>query len=75
MQVAQALGVPAFDLLGDSRNIIAQASGAAACRTPAARAHLARFTAAAASVPPRRLRWLPRHQNLAGIALDRRNNS
>ena len=72
LHVAQQLGAHRFDLLGDSRSIIDQASGAAPCRTPAARDHLARFTAAAAPNPPRRLRWLPRHQNLAGIALARR---
>jgi ribonuclease HI len=72
LEVAQSLAVPSFDLLGDSRGVIDQATGTAPCRTPAARDHLARFHAAAALAPPRRLRWLPRHQNLAGIALDRR---
>jgi ribonuclease HI len=72
LEVAQLLAVPSFDLLGDSRGVIDQATGTTPCRTPAAREHLARFHAAAAHAPPRRLRWLPRHQNLAGIALDRR---
>jgi ribonuclease HI len=72
LEVAQSLRVPSFDLLGDSRGIIDQATGTVPCRTPAARDHLARFHVAAALVPPRRLRWLPRQQNLAGIALDRR---
>lgn len=73
LEVAHSLGVPAFDLLGDSRGVIEQASGAAPCRTPAARCHLARFHAAAAPALPRRLRWIPRNQNLAGIALARRH--
>jgi ribonuclease HI len=72
LEVAQSLGVPAFDLLGDSRAVIEQASGIVPCRTPAARAFLARFREAAAAHPPRRLRWIPRAQNLAGIALARR---
>lgn len=73
LAVAQSLGVASFDLLGDSRGIIAQASGTVPCRTPAARAHRAAYLAAAAAHPPRRLRWRPRHQNLAGIALSRRH--
>ncbi len=72
LEVAQTHGVPAFDLLGDSRAVIQQASGIVPCRTPAARAFLACFREAAAAHPPRRLRWIPRAQNLAGIALARR---
>ncbi|WP_114228196.1 MULTISPECIES: ribonuclease HI [Sphingomonas] len=74
LKVAQGLGVASFDLVGDSRSVIEQASGAAPCRTAAARAHRARFLAACEKQPPRRLRWTPRAQNLAGIALDRRRN-
>ncbi len=74
IEVAHALGIASFDLLGDSRSIIGQASGALPCRTPSARALLARFQAAAATAGPRRLRWIARSQNLAGIALDRRRS-
>lgn len=75
LEVARGLGVSTFDLLGDSRSVIGQATGALPCRTPSARDHLARFTAAVAAAeaaPPRRIRWVPRQQNLAGIALDQR---
>jgi ribonuclease HI len=72
LQVARSLEEPSFDLLGDSRSVIDQATGAAPCRTSAAREHLARYTVAAQPTPPRRIRWLPRNQNLAGIALERR---
>jgi ribonuclease HI len=72
LEVARSLGIAVYDLVGDSRSVIQQASGAAPCRTASARRYLARFTAAAVALPPRRLRWLPRHQNLAGIALDQR---
>lgn len=74
LELAPSLGGSSFDLVGDSRSIIDQASGAAPCRTPVARRYFARFTAATAAAPPRRLRWTPRHQNLAGIALDRRRS-
>jgi ribonuclease HI len=74
LAVAQSLGVPCFDLVGDSRSVIAQAGGAMPCRNPAALAFRDRYGAAAAANPPRRLRWTPRHQNLAGIALQHRRN-
>jgi ribonuclease HI len=72
LQVARSLEASLFDLLGDSRSVVDQATGAAPCRTSAARKHLARYTAAAQAASPRRIRWLPRNQNLAGIALERR---
>ena len=72
LEVARSLGAANFDLLGDSRSIIDKATGSAPCRSPASRDYRARFHAAAKASPPRRLRWLPRHQNLAGIALDGR---
>jgi ribonuclease HI len=73
VEVAHSLGAPLFDLLGDSRSVIDQASGAAPCRNAAAQAHLAHYHEAAAALPPPRLRWLPRQQNLAGTALNRRH--
>nr|WP_314442521.1 reverse transcriptase-like protein [uncultured Sphingomonas sp.] len=72
LDVAQALGIGSFDLLGDSRSIIDQASGAVPSRNDADRDNLTRFQAAAVVHPPRRLRWIARAQNLAGIALDGR---
>ena len=75
LEVAQELGDVVFDLVGDGRNVIDQASGAAPCRSRSSRDHRARYEAAAARFPPRRLRWMPRQQNLAGIALARRHNN
>jgi len=72
--VAQASGEPHFDLVGDSRSVIEQASGAAVCRRPPAREHLARYQALCAVAAPLRVRWIPRQQNLAGIALAGRRN-
>lgn len=73
LEVAHALAEPIFDLVGDSRSVIDQASGAAPCRSLSDRKHRARYEDAAAALPPRRLRWVPRQQNLAGIALARRH--
>jgi ribonuclease HI len=70
--VAQALGERRFDLIGDCAHVIDRANGIATCRGEEARDHLARFREAAATGPPRRVRWIPRTQNLAGIALARR---
>ena len=72
LRVAQALGERDFDLVGDCANVIAQARGEAKCRGGAAQAHLAAFLNETASGAPRRVRWIPRNQNLAGIALARR---
>lgn len=72
LALAQTLEVPAFELIGDSANVIAQANGRAKCRSVEARACFAAYAAAAAVRPPSRLRWISRSQNLAGIALARR---
>ena len=74
LEIAQSLDRPAFDLVGDSRSVIDQATGAMPCRSISARNHRDRYEAAAAALPPRRLRWIPRQQNLAGIALSRRRS-
>ncbi len=73
LQVAQALEGAAFDLIGDSRDVVRQANGASRPGSEAAAAHLARYEAAAAHRRPRQVKWTPRSQNLAGIALARRN--
>jgi ribonuclease HI len=72
LEIAQSLAQPIFDLVGDSRSVIEQANDAVPTRNYAARNHRDRYKAAAAALPPRRLRWTPRAQNLAGIALSRR---
>ena len=72
LETAQSLGYVDFDLVGDCANVIAQARGLSRCRGAAAADHLVRFQESAASKPPRRIRWIPRTQNLAGIALARR---
>ena len=69
LQVAQSLGEPKFDLVGDSLEVIRQASGSSRCRSISAAAHLAKYEECAASGRPRRVIWTPRRQNLAGIAL------
>ena len=73
LEVAQASGAPAFDLLGDSRSVIDQAQGKARPASPADQAHLQRFEKLAEAQPPARIRWIKREQNLAGIALNARH--
>ncbi|MFO6430283.1 ribonuclease HI [Erythrobacter sp. W302b] len=75
LQVAQSLGEPDFDLIGDSLEVIRQASGMTIPGSNAAAEHLARYEVCAAHGQPRRVKWTPRGQNLAGIALARRNAS
>jgi ribonuclease HI len=72
LRLGQSLGERDFELIGDCANVIAQANGSARCRSRAAAGHRARFLESAASNPPKRVRWIPRTQNLAGIALARR---
>lgn len=72
LQVAQSLGEADFDLIGDSLEVVRLASGACRPGSDTAAAHLARYEADAAHGRPRRIRWTPRTQNLAGIALARR---
>ena len=69
LKVAQALGIDDFVLLGDAATVIAQANRMQPCRTPAFRAHLARFDALRGPCPVR-IRKIARTQNLAGIALE-----
>lgn len=69
LKLAQALGEPQFELIGDARGVIDQANGVARCRGVKLQAHLDRFTALAERMPPARIRWIRRAQNLAGIAL------
>lgn len=73
LEVAQASGAAAFDLLGDSRSVIAQANGRAKAASPSDRVHLERFRKLAGANPPTRVRWVKREQNLAGIALNARH--
>jgi len=75
LQVAQSLGEPDFDLIGDSLEVIQQANGSSRCSSIASAHHLAKYEECAASGRPRRLIWSPRRQNLAGIALAGRNTS
>jgi ribonuclease HI len=72
LQLAHSLGEPEFDLIGDSLEVIRQASGLSRCSSVAAVDHLAAYEECAAQGRPRRLVWTPRRQNLAGIALVRR---
>ncbi|HEX8468483.1 MAG TPA: reverse transcriptase-like protein [Allosphingosinicella sp.] len=72
LRLGQSLGERDFDLIGDCANVVAQANGSSRCRTQAAVEHRSRFLESAASGPPKRIGWIARTQNLAGIALARR---
>ena len=74
LQLAQSQGLQEFDLVGDCANVIGQANGLSKCRTQSSLQHRESFQSGAASGPPRRVRWIARTQNLAGIALARRRN-
>lgn len=71
LAVARRLGATDVRLFGDSAVVVAQANGLASCRTPALRAHRDAFTRLRQDFMRVRIRRIGRHQNLAGIALDR----
>lgn len=71
LRIARELGLSDVILIGDSKTVVAQASGCAPRVAPRFRGHLARFRALAAGFDRVRLRHVRRTQNLAGIALER----
>lgn len=73
LEVAQKLGEGEFVLMGDARVVIDQVNGVNKCRSVATLDHHARFAALVQTAPPKRIRWIGRSQNLAGIALARRH--
>lgn len=74
-EVAQALGMRDFDLVGDALEVVRAAEHVLRGKSvrQAARGHADRFRAATEKAPPRRVRWIKREQNLAGIALAARH--
>lgn len=71
LSLAGTLGARDILLLGDSRPVVAQASGRAACRDAFLRSSLDRLRQESAQFERVRVRWIRRTQNLAGIALAR----
>lgn len=69
VEIARELGAENIELLGDSRAVIDQATGAAKCRGARAQQCLAAYRAAIGDIPRVRLRHVSRSKNLAGIAL------
>ncbi len=72
LDLAIAAGESDVLCAGDSRLVIAQASGLQPCRSPHLAPYLAAFRARSASIATFRLRHVLRSKNLAGIALARR---
>ena len=75
LQVAQSSGEPEFDLIGDSLEVVQQANCMVRPGSASAAGHLATYLERAAQGRPRRVKWVPRGQNLAGIALARRRSA
>jgi ribonuclease HI len=71
LDLAIAAGERDVLFAGDSRLVIAQASGQQPCRSPHLAPYLAEFRARSGAIPVVRLRHVPRSKNLAGIALAR----
>ncbi|MBW8744569.1 MAG: reverse transcriptase-like protein [Sphingomonas sp.] len=69
VEIAVMLGGDDIELVGDSRSVIDQASGAGKCRDVRMQQHLAAYRAAISAIPRVRLRHVLRSKNLAGIAL------
>jgi ribonuclease HI len=74
LAVAERLGATDLILVGDSAPVIAQANGTQPCRSPELQRHLTAFRARQPAFASIRLRHIGRHQNLAGIALERRRS-
>lgn len=74
LQAAQSSGEPEFDLIGDSLEVVQQANCMVRPGSASAAGHLATYLERAAQGRPRRVKWVPRGQNLAGIALARRRS-
>lgn len=74
LTLARDLGLQNFDLLGDSLEVVREASSALSSGE-ATNDRTQALLALAARCRPRRIRWIKREQNLAGIALEARRQS
>ena len=74
LRVAQSLGVTEFILIGDSALVINQANGAAKCWSDALQRYLDLFKSLTSGYGQVRVRRVGRAQNLAGIALGKRQD-
>lgn len=73
VEVALSIGASDVVLLGDSAMVVAQANRHGKCRTPAFQQYLDRFLTLAVNFDRIIVRKIPRNQNLAGIALEKRH--
>lgn len=74
LQIALELGAKDVTLIGDSALVVSQINGTGRCRDERFRKALAKFHALAGKVGRVRARHVPRHRNLAGIALQQMRN-
>lgn len=74
VKLAQSLGIPRPELIGDALAVIEEANRALQPAPPRPlTGHAATFAALLQSQPHPRIRWTKRQQNLAGIALNARH--
>ena len=71
-ELARSLGLDGAELIGDAVEVVRQANKVLKTGTSGT-AHEAVFLALVADMPPARIRWIKREQNLAGIALAARH--
>ena len=72
MKLTQSLGLTNIELIGDSVEVIQQANRVLSTGH-APHVHAVTFLALRAVMPPMRIRWIKREQNLAGIVLATRH--
>ncbi|WP_026167098.1 ribonuclease HI [Novosphingobium nitrogenifigens] len=72
VEICRQSGLEHVELIGDALWVVRQANQVMTTRT-AMHAHAAAFLALVTEMPPVRVRWIKRQQNLAGIALASRH--
>lgn len=71
-EIARLIGVRNALFLGDSAVVVGQANGALKCRNALLQSYLVSFNSAKSGFEYTRVKHIGRHQNLAGIALQKR---
>jgi ribonuclease HI len=72
LELSQSMGLTNVEFVGDALEVV-QKSNAALKSGNALPGHAATVLALTAMIPPARIRWIKREQNLAGIALAARH--
>ncbi len=72
LELSRSLDLSPIDLIGDSAEVVRQAN-MTLLSGRARHGHAATFLSLVGEAPPRRIRWIKRQHNLAGIALAARH--